>query len=103
MGNADYVAAFLHVLLPVAFEVTAWGAGVVLMAGEGEGDPLSRVPPPHTIAEWNPPDGECYLEGPPSPLLRSLSCPSPRGPAHSLTLSWCSSQQDLTLRSGILR
>ena len=47
MGNADYVAAFLHVLLPVAFEVTAWGAGVVLMAGEGEGDPLSRVPPPH--------------------------------------------------------
>lgn len=27
MGNADYVAAFLHVLLPLAFEVTAWGRG----------------------------------------------------------------------------
>lgn len=23
MGNADYVAAFLHLLLPLAFEVTA--------------------------------------------------------------------------------
>lgn len=25
MGNADYVAAFLHVLLPLAFEVTLEG------------------------------------------------------------------------------
>ena len=25
MGNADYVAAFLHVLLPLAFEVTLSG------------------------------------------------------------------------------
>lgn len=24
MGNADYLAAFLHVLLPLAFEVTVW-------------------------------------------------------------------------------
>lgn len=27
MGNADYVAAFLHVLLPLAFEVTGLGVG----------------------------------------------------------------------------
>jgi hypothetical protein len=24
MGNADYLAAFLNVLLPLAFEVTVW-------------------------------------------------------------------------------
>lgn len=24
MENADYLAAFLHVLLPLAFEVTVW-------------------------------------------------------------------------------
>ncbi|XP_059257686.1 polyamine deacetylase HDAC10 isoform X4 [Mustela nigripes] len=53
MGNADYMAAFLHVLLPVAFE--------------------------------------------------ALSCLSPPGPVHSLTLSWCSSQQALTRQLGIPR
>lgn len=33
MGNADYVAAFLHVLLPVAFEVTVRGVEAVSVAG----------------------------------------------------------------------
>ncbi|KAM5335602.1 polyamine deacetylase HDAC10 isoform 2-T2 [Glossophaga mutica] len=41
MGNADYVAAFLHVLLPLAFEVTTRGA--VLIAGGGQLD--ARSPP----------------------------------------------------------
>lgn len=33
MGNADYLAAFLHVLLPLAFEVTVWWVSL------GAGDP----------------------------------------------------------------
>lgn len=103
MGNADYMAAFLHVLLPVAFEVTAWGAGTVLVGEAWEGDSVPRVPPsPYPPgAEQSPVGGEHSLEGPPSPLLQALSCPSP--PVHSLTLSWCSSQQDLTQRLGIPR
>lgn len=32
MGNADYLAAFLHVLLPVAFEVTVPRVGDLMPA-----------------------------------------------------------------------
>lgn len=34
MGNADYLAAFLHVLLPLAFEVTIWGVPPQLHQGK---------------------------------------------------------------------
>lgn len=36
MGNADYLAAFLHVLLPLAFEVTVcvWGVLPPQLHGE---------------------------------------------------------------------
>lgn len=43
MGNADYLAAFLHVLLPVAFEVTVWATRAVSMEGGWEGDSMPRV------------------------------------------------------------
>ncbi|XP_045867010.1 polyamine deacetylase HDAC10 isoform X2 [Meles meles] len=47
MGNADYMAAFLHVLLPVAFEVTAWGPGMGWWEEHGGGVLcLESTPPP---------------------------------------------------------
>lgn len=46
MGNADYVAAFLHVLLPLAFEVTLSG---VEAGGEGNSVPRAPLSPP----QWN--------------------------------------------------
>lgn len=43
MGNADYVAAFLHVLLPLAFEVTLGGGG----GRRGGGFSTQSTPSPH--------------------------------------------------------
>uniref|UniRef100_A0A8C3SEZ9 Histone deacetylase domain-containing protein n=1 Tax=Chelydra serpentina TaxID=8475 RepID=A0A8C3SEZ9_CHESE len=48
MRDGDYLAAFLHVLLPVAFEVSGvgeWGWGLSPLGGECGADPRCRLPP----------------------------------------------------------
>ena len=69
MGNADYVAAFLHVLLPVAFEVTVWG----WRRSQWQGVGAMRCP------EWNRAPGvrRVSLEGPPLRLSSSFFSASP--------------------------
>lgn len=70
MGNADYLAAFLHVLLPLAFEVTVRG----LSRSQEGGGLMPRVPPTPPVQN----------EG-----GKGLSKGSPLHPPCSLTLSWC--------------